>query len=275
VALLILAAALPLGAQAPRPEVKVARTPTAKALKVYPGILKLYVTPTPRPTVPSIEGRSPEEAARLVRHLEAILVPAGSEPSDRYSPGVIARQTPSAGEALPPRQRLVLRYWISTGPPPVTVAAPTLTPTPIDTATPAPTATPMPTATAVPEPATPTPTPARVKERPTRLPPVERPRGPTPTPPPPPPIVSWLVVAGLAALAAAAWLALRRRPPTGRTKGRAGGPDVELVPHTDGGTQEVTSLASLTSGLTLHAVVDPGEQTLEVQGPLLEEGKKP
>ena len=94
--------------------------------------------------------------------------------------------------------------------------------------------------------------------------------------PPPPPVVSWIVVAGLAALGAAAWLALRRRPSEhGRSNARSRAPDVELVPRTDDGEQEIVSTGPLTRGLTLHPVVDPGEQTLEVNGPLLAEGREP
>jgi hypothetical protein len=101
---------------------------------------------------------------------------------------------------------------------------------------------------------------------------VEPPARPTPTPLPPSNF-SWLVVAGLAALAAGAWLALRVRRPDGQKDGPSRAPGVEILPRSDAGTQEITSPQPATSGLTLHAVPDPGEQSLVVNGLLVVEGR--
>jgi len=274
-ALLILAAASPLGAQAPPGHglaQKVPRTPTAATLKVPPGILTAYVTPAPRPTVPAVEGHPLEQAVRELRSADFRIEFAGDEPSAGFAPGSVARQEPAGGAPIPPGPRVV-RIWRAVVPPPATAAAPTLTPTPVETATPVDTPTPVPTATPAGE--APSPTPAEAagaKERPTRLPPVERPAGTTPTLPLPSNF-SWLVVAGLAALAAGAWLALRLRTPDGGKDGPSRAPDVEILPRSDLGTQEIASSGPVTTGLTLHPVLDPGERTLDVNGPLVIEGK--
>jgi len=276
-ALLILAAASPLGAQAPPGHglaQKVPRTPTAATLKVPPGILTAYVTPAPRPTVPAVEGHPLEQAVRELRSADFRIEFAGDEPSAGFAPGSVARQEPAGGAPIPPGPRVV-RIWRAVVPPPATAAAPTLTPTPVETATPVDTPTPVPTATPAGE--APSPTPAEAagaKERPTRLPPAERPARPTPTPTlPPTSNFSWLVVAGLAALAAGAWLALRPPSTDGGKDGPSRAPDVEILPRSDLGTQEIASPRPTTSGLTFHAVPDPGEQSLAVNGPLVIEGK--
>ena len=80
----------------------------------------------------------------------------------------------------------------------------------------------------------------------------------------------------IAALGAAGYIAFRAlRPKDGGGDQASRVPDVEVLPRIDRGEQAVVSPGPVSPGLTLHPVTDPGEQTLEVSGPLLARGREP
>ena len=242
---LALAAALPLLAQETK-SFNLKRTPTPG--HVPPGVLTHYDPLPTAPTVPPVVGRPRDEAVLVLRRRDFLVEFAGEKPTAQFPPGVVAEQDPPGGSPVPPGPRVV-RLRLAVPPPPT--AAP-----------------PAPTETPAPEQPPPT-------ERPDR-PEVKRPppfRPPPPPPPPPPSREPWVVVLVVAAVVAAAYLLFRRRPPadTG-TESAPRAPRVEVVPRADRGDQEIVSAGPVSSGLTLHPVADPGEQTLEVRGPLILEG---
>ncbi len=242
---LALAAALPLLAQETKSFI-LKRTPTPGHLS--PGVLTHYDPPPPAPTVPPVVGRRRDEAVLDLRRRDFLVEFAGEKPTAEFPPGAVAEQYPPGGSPVPPGPRVVrLRLAV----PPLPTAVP-----------------PAPTETPTPEQPPPTERPDRQEKK--RLPPF---RPPPPPPPPPPSREPWFVVLVVAAIGAAAYFLFGRRPPadTGRDSAPRA-PRVEVVPRADGGDQENVSAGPVSSGLTLHPVADPGEQTLEVRGPLILEG---
>jgi len=201
-------------------------------------------------------GHPRDQAVVELRRRDFLPEIVGDEPSTEFPPGSVARQDPLGGSPIPPGHRLV-RLWIAVPlPPPITVVQPTAAETP------------------TPEPPAPLPDDDRRRRK---LPPAPQPPLPPPPPPPPPPYPDpWTVAVVVAVLGAAAYIAFRLlRPKDGRGDRTSRVPDVEVLPRIDCGEQAVVSPGPVTWGLTLHPVSDPGEQKLEVSGPLLAGGREP
>lgn len=250
---LALAATLPLAAQE-RERLSVRRTPEARATARHLGALEAYVPPPPVPTIPPVVGLPRDEAIVVLRRRDFFPEIRGEEPSREFPPGSVARQEPPGNSPVPPGQRVV-RLWLAVPPPPETVVWPVETETP------------------TPEPPPPTPDDRREGRK---LPPTYRIPPPSPTATRPFPVDPWtvaVVVAGAGALAYAVFRVLR--PKDGGKESASRAPEVHVEPRRDDGEQSVVSSGPVTSGLTLHPVTDPGEQMLEVSGPLLREGREP
>src|SRR5260370_93851 len=75
---------------------------------------RYWLAQGPAQTVPSIMGKSPQDANAILGQRELRGMESGRGPSRDYQPGTVSRQDPSPNARIP--EDGLVRYWLAQGP---------------------------------------------------------------------------------------------------------------------------------------------------------------